>query len=136
MSIYRKGASGFLVALFVAIAFTGAATPDPVGIKTECMDGIDNDNDGNPDEMDEHCFEYPFADGGGEYETTSGPSGKMFSSSSYTMSVFDYHYSIGPHMIMCQFGSDPQVYVDADFNSNGEDNSLNQWIEWKGLNCN
>ena len=138
MKGYSKTAGGFILALFVAVAFTGVATPSPIGINSDCVDGIDNDSDGNTDEIDDQCWEYPFADGGGESQTTYGVNGKMFSSDSYEMSVWDWQNIVSPHTF--QMNSmicfDPTVYQQIDQNSNGEDPSLTQYNDWSALNCN
>lgn len=139
MKGYSKTAGGFILALFVAVAFTGVATPSPIGIKSDCIDGIDNDGDGDFDEMDDQCWEYPFDDGAGEYQTTSGANGKMFSSDSYEMSVFDWHNQVAPHYfnmggIAC-FGQE-SIYQQIESESNGEDPSYSQYTAWRGLNCN
>ncbi len=141
MSGYSKTAGGFIVALFVAIAFTGAASPTPIGIKSDCMDGIDQDNDGRIDERDTHCWEYPFDDGGGESQTTSGPNGKMFASDSYEMSVFDWHNQVEPSAfnqggVACFGPQYEPVYTGIDSISNGKDPSLTQFFDWRNQNCN
>lgn len=140
MNGYSKTAGGFILALMVAVAFTGAGTPAPIGIKSDCMDGIDNDGDGDIDDTDDQCWEYPFADGGGESQTTSGVGGKMFSSGSYEMSVFDWHNDVAPQNfnlggIAC-FGSNEALYQQIESNSNGEDPSYSQYTAWRALNCN
>lgn len=139
MNGYSKTAGGFILALMIAVAFTGAVSPDPIGIKSDCIDGVDNDSDGNLDEMDDQCWEYPFADGAGEYQTTSGSNGKMFSSDSYEMSVFDWHNQVAPHYFMMGgqacFGQEA-LYQQIESESNGEDPSYSQWLNWRALNCN
>lgn len=137
MKSYSKTAGGFILALFVAVAFTGVASPSPIGIKSDCMDGIDNDGDGDFDDMDDDCWLYPFADGGGEYATTTGPTGKQFSSDSYEMSVWDYQNQVAPHRFaggMACFND--ATYMTIDANSNGEDPSLSQFQEYQAINCN
>jgi len=135
---YSKTAGGFILALMVAVAFTGAEAAAPIGIKAECQDGIDQDNDGDIDDMDSNCWEYPFADGGGEYATTFGPTGKGFNSDEgYTMSVWDWQNQVAPHMFIG--GSScfqDALYMSIDANSNGEDPSLSQYLEYEGINCN
>jgi hypothetical protein len=135
---YSKTAGGFILALMVAVAFTGAPEASPIGIKAECQDGIDQDMDGDFDDMDLNCWEYPFADGGGEFPTTFGPSGKGFNSDEgYTMSVWDWQNQVAPHMF---FGSSScfqdALYNSIDANSNGKDPSLSQYQEYELLNCN
>lgn len=135
MSGYSKTTGGFIIALFVAVAFTGVATGEPIGIHEECMDGINNDNDQNNliDGFDYQCFIYPFADGGGESTTTTGPSGKAFSSDSgYEMSVFDYQMIYAPQNIGC---SQDAAYQQIEIDSNGEDSSFSQYMEWSSINC-
>ena len=129
----KKMASGFLVALFIAFAFTGSVKAQPIGIHEECQDGIDNDGEGDIDENDFHCMEYPFADGAGESPTTMGESGKAFSSDSYEMTLFEYHEDNTPWFIRC---FRPQIYQNADILSNGLEGSLSQYNEWEIANCN
>jgi len=135
---YSKTAGGFILALFVAVAFTGVASPSPIGINSDCMDGIDQDGDGTIDEMDDQCWEYPFADGAGEYQTTFGPTGKMFSSDSYEMSVWDWQNQVAPHIFQpgSQICFDNSVYSQIDQVSDGDDPSLTQYNDWIALNCN
>lgn len=141
MNGYSKTAGGFILALMVAVAFTGAEAAAPIGIKMECQDGIDQDNDGSIDENDDNCWEYPFADGGGEYATTFGPTGKGFNSGPYEMTVFDWHNQVNPVAFVsgglaCFSPEYEPVYQQIDSNSNGEDASLDQWNQWMTLNCN
>ena len=134
MNGYSKTAGGFILALMVAVAFTGAAPTPPIGIHQDCIDGFDNDGDGPIDDMDGNCYEYPFADGGGESQTTMGPNGKAWASDQgYEMSLFDWHMIVAPHTVRC---FQDAVYLQADIESNGEDPSLQQYNEWFSLNCN
>ncbi len=142
MNGYSKTAGGFILALMVAVAFTGAEAAAPIGIKEECQDGIDQDNDGYIDEQDDQCWRYPFEDGGGESQTTYGKNGKAFSSDSYEMTVFDWHNQVNPVAFMsgglaCFSSEYEPVYQQIQsMHSFGKDNSYDQWSDWMTLNCN
>jgi len=141
---YSKTAGGFILALMVAVAFTG--TPNEViGIHADCNDVIDNDSDGETDAFDDQCWEYPFADGGGEYGTTPYPSGKMWSSDSYSITLHEWRVQqiqlnpplggVGYHYY-CDDGYYDNEYRNIETATNGEDNSRDQYAEWFSLNCN
>jgi hypothetical protein len=129
-----------IIAIFMALlatALTGKVST-PVGIHSQCEDGIDNDSDSDIDIVDTNCFDYPFADGGGEYTTTTGVGGKAWSSSSYSISIWEYHYNQG-------YNSDPawcsdySLYI-ASYNllfteSGGKDTSGQDYTNWKNQNC-
>ena len=141
MNGYSKTAGGFILALLVAVAFTGTAQ-EVVGIHAECEDMIDNDGDSDIDAYDDQCWEYPFADGGAEYGTTQYPTGKMWSSDSYSMTLHEWRVSQGDldpalfgHHNYC-FGNYEQAYADLFNITNGEDDSQSQYAEWKSQNCN
>jgi len=88
-------ASGLGVVAIVIMAL-GIAGTLPIGIHSECADGIDNDNDFDPlyppefgaDAYDSDCKDYPFADGNGE---TATPPGDRFNSivMAYQLQGFD-----------------------------------------------
>jgi hypothetical protein len=146
MNAYSKATGGFVVALFLAVALTGTPTFE-VGIKAQCEDQVDNDSDGNLDARDGDCWIYPFDDGGGEYYTTTGSTGKAWSSSSYSMSLFEWRLSqnlLDPSLFQQgQIGSDhcfdtvaqEAEYTQIGIDSGGKDNSLSIYQSWHPLNC-
>lgn len=143
MNGYSKTAGGFILALMVAVAFTG--TPNEViGIHAECEDMIDNDSDGAIDAFDDQCWEYPFADGGAEYGTTTYPNGKMWSSDSYSMTLHEWRVSqimIDPVLVSHHNYCFDHVAYNAEYANinaftDGEDNSDEQYAEWRSANCN
>jgi len=98
----------------IAASFTGVSES---GIHSECMDGIDNDNDaGVPfiytdgnfqqqlsslngvDGEDAQCMEYPYADGNGENPTPPGEQYQRFTGYS---SLFEYHEDHGSLTSIC-----------------------------------
>lgn len=60
---------------------------NPIGYHADCIDDVDNDQDGMIDGMDYECSEYPYADGNGEDYT---PKHEQNSGDSYK-SLFEYH---------------------------------------------
>ena len=144
MNGYSKTAGGFILALFLAVAFTGSAQ-EVVGIHAECEDLIDNDADTDIDAFDDQCWEYPFADGGAEYGTTPYPNGKMWSSDSYSMTLHEWRVQqIGLNPPLggasehnyCNNGYYDAEYATIDQATNGEDNSGEQYATWFSENCN
>lgn len=144
MKPYQKAGSGLVVALFFAVALTGVQT-NVVGIHQQCTDGADNDNDTAIDASDLNCWNYPFEDGGGEYLTTTGPTGKAWSSDSYSMSLFEYRLTYGAH----EFGlgglgenhcfdqtTQQAEYDQVSTDSGGKDSSSSEYASWFVDNCN
>jgi len=141
---YSKTAGGFILALLVAVAFTGTAQ-EVVGIHAECEDGIDNDGDTDIDAFDDQCWQYPFADGGAEYGTTTYPTGKMWSSDSYSMTLHEWRVQqiqLNPALggVMTHDYCNDQIY-NAEYQqvaaaTNGEDNSDQQYADYHSQNCN
>ena len=144
MNGYSKTAGGFILALMVAVAFTG--TPNEViDIHVECEDAIDNDSDGAIDAFDDQCWEYPFADGGAEYGTTQYPNGKMWSSDSYSMTLHEWRVEqIGLNPALggvmehnyCDANTYNAEYAQVATATNGEDNSDQQYATYHAENCN
>ncbi len=60
---------------------------NPIGYHADCIDAVDNDQDGDVDGMDYECVEYPYADGNGEDYT---PFQERSTGDSY-QSFFEYH---------------------------------------------
>lgn len=92
-----RAASG-LVILVVAAFAVGFVGILPIGLHEQCKDGIDNDNDYQPqfpqfppvfytDAYDENCIEYPYADGNGESST---PTSERFNSASLAYRITGY----------------------------------------------
>ena len=73
-----------LLGMLLGNAITGALV---IGYHAECIDGIDNNEDGLIDGMDSACSEYPYADGNGEDFT---PMEDRMNKDSY-LSLFEYH---------------------------------------------
>jgi len=73
-----------LLAMLLGNSLTGL---NPIGYHADCMDNVDNDQDGMIDGMDYECTEYPYADGNGEDYT---PKNQQYSDDSYK-SLFEYH---------------------------------------------
>jgi hypothetical protein len=141
---YSKTAGGFILALLVAVAFTGSPQT-VVGIHAECEDAIDNDGDTDIDAFDDQCWEYPFADGGAEYGTTQYPNGKMWSSDSYSMTLHEWRLQqieLNPPLggsfehQYCDSGRYSAEYALVATATNGEDNSEDQYTTWHSENCN
>lgn len=144
MKGYSKTAGGFILALLVAVAFTGSAQ-EVVGIHAECEDAIDNDGDSDIDAFDDQCWQYPFADGGAEYGTTPYPNGKMWSSDSYSMTLHEWRVQqieLNPPLMgvmehsYCSDAIYDQEYRDVEQATNGQDNSRDQYNQWHVENCN
>lgn len=132
-----------IIAIFMfmlAFALTGKTIiPEaPVGIHAQCEDGIDNDGDTNIDIQDDDCYYYPFADGGGEYLTTTGAGGKAWSSSSYSISLWQYHYDQG-YNTQSGWCNDYSLYIpsyqNVETDSGGKDTSAQDYTEWKNTFC-
>ncbi len=62
-------AASILLAVAMGAALTGIV---PVKYHQDCIDGIDDDGNGDIDGEDPDCAEYPYADGNGE-ENTPNP---------------------------------------------------------------
>ena len=60
---------------------------NPIGYHADCIDNVDNDQDGYVDGEDPECNDYPYSDGNGE-DTT--PMEQRSSAESYK-SFFEYH---------------------------------------------
>ena len=141
---YSKPAGGFILAVFVAVAFTGTAQ-DVVGIHAESEDAIDNDGDADIDAFDDQCWQYPFADGGAEYGTTPYPNGKMWSSDSYSMTLHEWRVQqiqLNPALAgvmthdYCNAATYNAEYSQVSIDTNGEDNSDEQYATYHSENCN
>jgi len=103
---------------------------NPIGYHSDCIDALDNDQDGFVDGMDPECAEYPYSDGNGEDLT---PMEERSTGDSY-QSLFDYHRDYMEPL------SDPQIdticfavatgqYTDED----GE--KFNTWSIENSVNC-
>ena len=144
MKAYSKSTGAFVLALLLAVAFTGTASSE-VGIHAECEDLSDNDSDGDIDAFDDQCWQYPFADGGAEYGTTPYPTGKMWSSDSYSMTLHEWRLeqiqlnpALGGVMThdYCNANTYNAEYADVATATNGADNSDHQYATYHAENCN
>lgn len=144
MNGYSKTAGGFILALMVAVAFTGSPT-EVIGIHSQCTDNTDNDSNGQIDAQDSNCWIYPFDDGGGEYTTTTGLTGKAWSSDSYTVNLFEWRLSqaILDPSLFSPSGDDhcsdtvgkESYYQQIGTDSGGKDDSLSSYQAWHPTNC-
>jgi len=98
---YALSSGALLLFLILGNALTGIT---PIGIHEDCKDGIDNSfpplpGDGDIDVQDNQCFEYPFEDGYGEFDT---PPEERYTGNSY-VSLASYHieYSNDPLDTVC-----------------------------------
>jgi len=69
MKATRKNSAivaGLVLAVMLGTALTGLVVTK---YHPECIDGIDNDGDGDNNGDDANCAEYPYADGEGESQT-------------------------------------------------------------------
>lgn len=73
-----------LLGMLLGNAITGASV---IGYHADCIDGIDNNQNGMIDGMDYGCSEYPYADGNGEDYT---PKDQRMTGENY-VSLFEYH---------------------------------------------
>ena len=144
MKAYSKSTGAFVLALLLAVAFTGTASSE-VGIHAECEDLSDNDSDGDIDAFDDQCWQYPFADGGAEYGTTPYPTGKMWSSDSYSMTLHEWRLeqiqlnpALGGVMThdYCNANTYNAEYADVATATNGADHSDQQYATYHAENCN
>lgn len=73
-----------LLGMLLGNAITGTLV---IGYHADCIDQVDNDEDGFVDGMDPECTEYPYSDGNGEEFT---PMDERSTGDSY-QSFFQYH---------------------------------------------
>jgi len=101
-----------------------------IGYHADCIDNVDNDQDGFVDGMDPECREYPYADGNGEDMT---PMEERSSGDSYK-SLFEYHRDYMDPLsqeqidVVC-FNVQTGQYSDSD----GE--KFNTWSIENSINC-
>lgn len=129
-----------LVAFFVAllaVAITGSETRG-VGFSKECIDGIDNDNDGFIDWADSDCKDYPYGDGLGETYTQTGAD---YTSDYYEVTRFEYRfqYNLAHAGDVAYHCSEAQAYFTEyaawETYSNGKDRSYDYFLTWESRNC-
>ena len=118
-----------IAALILAVLMGNALVgSNPIGYHSDCIDGIDNDGDGQSDGMDIQCSEYPYADGNGETETP--PEERSTSTDAYS-SLFEYHRDY-PSM-------DQEGTICFNIQTNGYDSidldSAILWTNENGVNC-
>lgn len=133
---YAKVSGAFVLALFIATALTGVQST-VAGYSSQCIDNVDNgDGDGLVDGEDTECLMYPFEDGAGEYQTSSG---KMWSSDIYTYTVLDYQATYGSPQVqfdLCNQQLAKQSEFDAiETASGGKDTSGTDYPGWVSANC-
>ena len=134
----------FLVAIFfalLAVAFTGGER-EGIGFSKECIEGIDNDGDGQNDAQDVDCRSYPYADGLGE---TFTPIGADYQGDYYSVSMFDYLLDYDPAWNPSDFcqpyevsgdpGSIMQSFLALETYSNGKDTAADDYLYWYNQNC-
>jgi hypothetical protein len=126
----KKYQSGAIIAVFlllIASAFAGSG-PRFVGIHEECIDGIDNEGDGDIDVYDNECYFYPFEDGNGEEDT---PVNQRYTENRY-VSLFDYHLQYAPpgseEATVC-FALSVQLYDESD------EQKAQNWVDENQVNC-
>ena len=103
---------------------------NPIGYHADCIDALDNDQDGFVDGMDGSCSDYPYSDGNGEDIT---PMDERYSGESYK-SLFDFHLNFmeplsNPQIDRVCFAVATGQYSDAD----GE--KYNTWSNENSVNC-
>ena len=133
---YAKVSGAFVLALFIATALTGVQTT-VAGYSSQCIDNVDNgDGDLLVDGEDTECLMYPFDDGAGEFQTSSG---KMWSSDTYTYTVLDYQSTYGSPQVqfdLCNQQFAKQSEFDAiETASGGKDTSGSDYPGWVSANC-
>ena len=125
---YSLAAGAMILALLLGNALSGIGV---VGYHPECIDGIDNDGDGQSDGMDIQCSDYPYEDGNGESETP--PQDRSTSSDDYS-SFFEYHrdYMTAPEQT-------DTICFNIQFQPGGYDaddlGAAQQYVTDNGLNC-
>ena len=103
---------------------------NPIGYHADCIDNVDNDQDGFVDGMDPECNEYPYSDGNGEDMT---PMEERSTGDSYK-SLFEYHRDYmdplsQPQIDVVCFNVQTGQYTDSD----GE--KFNTWSIENTINC-
>ena len=98
---YKAVGIGFILALLLAISFTGSS--GDIWYSWECINGLDDDGDtgavdGGIDVEDAACFSYPFNDGNGETVT---PANERFTSNGEYASLWGYHRDYGGFNAVC-----------------------------------
>lgn len=128
-STYQSFAIVSLFLVIIAASFGGSPAAD-ITIHAECEDGIDNDGDFNVDIGDQDCFEYPYSDGNGEFNT---PGYERYTSSKAYPSLFEYHLANstpGPQQeaVVCS-GLGFGVYNSEDAQA------ASDWVNSNNVNC-
>ena len=120
--------AGLILAVIMGNALAGVGV---IGYHAECIDGIDNDADGQADGQDQQCTQYPFEDGNGESET---PMDQRSTSSDSYSSLFEYHrdYMTAPEQTdtIC-FNIQ---FQPSDYDSNDLESAI-AWTNDNGVNC-
>ena len=103
---------------------------NPIGYHADCIDNVDNDQDGYLDGMDPECNEYPYSDGNGEEIT---PMEQRSTDDSYK-SLFEYHRDYMEPLSQAQidvvcFNFQTGQYTDSD----GE--KFNTWSIQNTIDC-
>jgi len=101
-----------------------------IGYHADCIDNLDNDQDGFVDGDDPECNEYPYSDGNGEDFT---PMEERSTGDTYK-SLFEYHRDYMPPLSDNQLSVICGYYLTGQYpDSDGE--NFNNWANENDVNC-